>query len=305
MAAVALEYLITFAKVAERTSITLAARDLGLSKATVSKQISELEARLGVILFARTTRSLMLTEAGHKAILRTKRIMDEADLMAEDAQDSRLTPAGRITIAAPQTFSRLWLADALPDFMIKFPQISLELSTDDRIVDLISGGFDAALRISSMPDSSLVARRVAPIKLCLVAAPRYWAKHGQPSHPDELSRHACMRYSNTPDRSYWRFSGPDGQEARVKIDGPLTVNGGDIEMPALRAGLGIALLPDFAICRDVRAGHLEVAKLPWHAPDLTLHLLTPPGRSKPKRLEVFTDFLVSSFGGRVPPWGLN
>lgn len=304
MAGLALEFLIAFAKVAERTSITAAARELGLSKATVSKQISELESKLGVILFARTTRSFMLTDAGHRALLRTKRILDEATLMAEDAHDSRVVPAGRLLIAAPQTFSRLWLADILPQFMVAYPQINLELSTDDAIIDLISGGFDAALRISAMPDSSLVARQLASINLCLIASPAYWAQHGQPNHPQDLVNHACFRYSNTPDQSFWRFVGPDGQDVRVRVNGPLTVNGGDIEMPALRAGLGIALLPDFAVCRDVRAGLLQLSDLKWQASSLKLHLLTPPGRSKPKRLEVFTDFLVKNFGGRTPPWAL-
>lgn len=304
MSGLALEYLAAFAKVAERGSITAGARELGLSKATVSKQISELEAKLGVILFARTTRSFMLTDAGQRALLRARRILDEADLMAEDAHDSRVVPSGRLLIAVPQSFSRLWLGDILPQFMMAYPQIALELSTDDTIIDMISGGFDAALRISAMPDSSLMARQLATIKLCLVAAPSYWAQHGQPSQPQDLTNHVCFRYSNTSDPSSWRFVRQGGQEVRVKINGPLTVNGGDIEMPALRAGLGVALLPDFAVFHDVRAGLLQLVDLDWQTPRLKLHLLTPPGRSKPKRLEVFTDFLVKHFGGRTSPWAL-
>jgi DNA-binding transcriptional LysR family regulator len=304
LAGLPLELLATFSKVAELSSITGAARDLGLSKATVSKQISELEAWLGVILFARTTRSFTLTASGKQAFARARRIMDEAETMAEEAHESRIAPRGRLVLAAPQTFARLWLADLIPEFMIQFPDIELQLSVDDRIVDIIHGGFDAALRISAMPDSSLIARRLAAIKLCLVAAPSYWAQHGQPEHPRDLAQHVCFKYSNAPDQSFWRFNGADGEEARIKIEGPLTVNGGDMEMPALRAGLGVALLPDFIVCRDVRAGLLQVATFDWQAPDLTLHLLTPPGRSKPKRLEVFTQFIVKAFGGRTPPWSL-
>jgi DNA-binding transcriptional LysR family regulator len=137
-----------------------------------------------------------------------------------------------------------------------------------------------------------------------VAAPSYWQARGRPSHPRDLAEHACFRYANARDQALWRFTGPDGEEVSVKVDGPLTVNGGDVEMPALRAGLGIAVLPDFAVCRDVRAGHLQVADMAWQMQDLTLHLLTPPGRSKPKRLEVFTQFLVERFSGKVPPWAL-
>jgi DNA-binding transcriptional LysR family regulator len=300
-----LEYIAAFAKVAELSSLTAAARALLVSKATVSKQIAEMEALLGVVLFARTTRSLTLTQAGEQALVRARTILDEAELMAEEAQSTRKAPSGRLRIAAPQTFSRLWLAEALPDFMKHYPDISLDLSVDDRTVDLVAGGFDAALRISAMPDSSLVARRLAPIQLYLVAAPSYWRQHGYPNAPQDLSTHVCIIYANSQDQTTWRFVGKDGQETKVKVSGRLTVNGGNIEMPALRAGLGVALLPDFAICKDVRAGDLEVVKCDWRAPPLTLHLLTPPGRSKPKRLEVFTNFLSERFGKGKPLWEIS
>lgn len=302
MSRLPLEYIITFAKVADVASITGAARTLLLSKATVSKQIAELESLLGVVLFARTTRSLTLTRAGEQALIRANRILDEAELMLEQAHATRLTPKGHLRIAAPQTFSRLWLAEALPDFMAKYPEISLELSVDDRTIDLIGGGFDAALRIGAMPDSSLLARQLAPINLHVVAAPAYWRKHGYPKTPQDLSNHACIIYANAPDPANWRFLGPDNHEAKIKVSGPLIVNGGNIEMPALKAGMGIALLPDFAICKDVLSRQLEVLRCDWHAPKLTLHLLTPPGRSKPKRLEVFTDFLISRFAVKPPLW---
>ncbi len=304
MAGLPLELLAAFARVAERSSITAAARDLGLSKATISKQISEIEARLGVILFARTTRALTLTDAGKQTFVRTKNILNEAELITEEAQESRSIPRGRLRIAAPETFARLWLAEILPDFMAQYPEISLEMSVSDKTIDFLGEGFDATLRVSAMPDSSLIARQLSPVQVYLVAAPSYWATHGHLQMPYDLARHCCIRYANLPDQSVWRLIGPAGIEARVKVDGPYTFNGGGLEMPALRAGLGIALLPDFAICHDVRAGLLEVSTLDWRAPNLTLHLLTPPGRSKPKRLEVFTQFLVERFGGRTPLWKL-
>lgn len=305
MAKLPLDLLASFVKVAECTSVTFAARELGLSKATVSKQISELETRLGIVLFARSTRSIVLTAAGQRAFARARKIVDEAELIVEEAHEIRTVPRGRLAIAAPQSFAELWLADILPDFLAAYPEISLELSVNDRTVDLLGGGFDGALRINAMPDSSLIARKLANIRLCLVGSPDYWAKHGQPVHPSDLANHACVRYSNLPDKSTWHFVSPTGQEARVKVNGSLTVNGGNIELPALRAGLGIALLPDFAVYHDVRNGTLVPAAFAWRAPDLTLHLLTPPGRGKPKRLEVFTDFLIAQFGGRAPPWDLS
>jgi DNA-binding transcriptional LysR family regulator len=299
-----LELIATFVAVANRASITNAARDLGASKATVSKHITELESRLGIVLLARTTRSLHLTDAGHNALIRARRIIAEATAMLEDARESQGVASGALKLAAPQTFSQLWLADALPDFMASYPDITLEISVDDRHVDLVDEGFDAALRISNMPDSSLIARRLAAVKLYLVAAPDYWAKHPKPNMPADLSEHICIRYANAADQSGWRFIDGQGQETRVKVDGSLTVGGGNTELPALRAGLGVGLLPDFAIWADVKAGRLDVVKSDWRAPDLTLHLLTPPGRGRPKRLEVFTDFLVKRFGGRTTPWAI-
>jgi DNA-binding transcriptional LysR family regulator len=297
-----LELIATFAAVADRTSITAAARDLELSKATVSKHIAELEARLGIVLMARTTRSLTLTEAGQNAFVRACRILAEATSLVEDAQESKAVASGTLKLAAPQTFSQLWLSEAIPDFMAAYPEITLEISVDDRHVDLVEKGFDAALRISSMPDSSLIARRLATIKQYLVASPAYWALHPKPVQPSDLSNHLCIRYANAADQSTWRFLDPKGIETRVKVGGPLTVGGGNTELPALRAGIGVGLLPDFAIWADVQAGKLEVAQTHWHAADLTLHLLTPPGRGRPKRLDVFTDFLVQRFGGRKTPW---
>jgi DNA-binding transcriptional LysR family regulator len=299
-----LELLMAFGKVAERASITVAARDLGVSKATISKQLSELEAILGVVLFARTTRKLTLTDAGHKAYQRTRTIMIEAELLAEEAHDSQVAPRGRLKIAAPHAFSAHWLADRLPEFLRDYPDIQLEIEVDDRTIDVIEQGFDGAVRISSMPDSSLIARRLAPIQRHVVAAPAYWDRYGRPSHPSELVSHNCLRYANIADYSTWRFSAPAGDEVKVRVEGSVIQHGGNIELPIMRAGMHVAILPDFMVCNDVREGRLEIGLTDWKIPELTLHLLTPPGRGKTKRLEVFTEFLVRNFGGRVSPWKL-
>jgi DNA-binding transcriptional LysR family regulator len=300
-----LELIATFASVAERASITAAAQELGTSKATVSKHIAELEARLGVILFARTTRSLSLTDIGATTLVRARRVLAEATAMLEDARETKSMPSGTIKLAAPTTFSQIWLAEIIPEFMAQYPDISLEISVDDRQIDLVEEGFDAALRINVMPDSSLVARQLAPIKRYLVASPAYWVAKGKPVEPSDLADHQCILYANTGDQATWKFRDADGSESRVKVNGPLIVNGGNIELPALRAGCGIGLMPDFSVWADIRDGRLEIAPVNWWAADLMLHLLTPFGRGKPRRLEVFTDFLVARFGGRPPPWDLS
>jgi DNA-binding transcriptional LysR family regulator len=299
-----LDLLKTFARVAERASITAAARDLSLSKATVSKQISELEARLGISLFARTTRTLSLTDAGVSAFTRARRIMDEAEAIQEEARATKFSPRGRLKIAAPLAFARRWLGPALPSFMTAYPDIHLDFHLDDRTIDLIGEGLDAAIRIGSMPDSSFLARQIAPVRLHVVASPKYWAARSKPTHPQDLSMHCCFQYLNSPD-PLWRFSGPQGQEEKVRVEGPLSFNGGEIELPALCAGLGVAVLPDFIVHEEVGKGRLETALEDWRLGELTLHLLTPPGRGRPKRLDVFSDFLVQTFGKKPALWQLE
>jgi DNA-binding transcriptional LysR family regulator len=302
MPAPTLDLLATFARVADRDGFTRAARELGLSKATVSKQIAALEQDLGVRLFHRTTRKLTLTEAGARAHARAMRILEEVEAIREEAGEARTNPRGRLKIAAPMSFAAEWLGPALPDFLTAYPEIQLELALDDRRIDLVAEGFDAALRISDMPDSSLSARKLAPVRTYVVAAPAYWAARGKPRHPSELAMHACFRYVNLPSAGVWRFVRPDGEEARVGVDGPLCVNNGAIEVPALLAGLGVARLPDFLIARQVATGALETALDDWCGAPLWLHLLSPSARAQPRKLKAFSDFLHEKFAGERAPW---
>lgn len=301
MAGPPLELLTVFARVAEKGGFTAAAKEMNLSKATVSKQIAELEQRLGVQLFHRTTRRLALTEAGERALVRASRILEEAEALAEEASEAREQPQGRLRIAAPLTFGIEYLAHALPDFLSAYPDISLELSLDDRMIDLIGERFDAALRISALTDSSFLARRLSTVQLLVAASPAYWKKHGKPKRPEDLAKHACFRYANLPSGTNWQFT-KGNESIQVRIDGPLCVNNGAAEMPSMRAGLGVALLPDFMLWRDVEAGALEIVMTDWAAPELTLHLLTPHGRAQPRRLRAFSDFVHERYGGGRAPW---
>jgi DNA-binding transcriptional LysR family regulator len=302
MAAPSLDLYVIFARVAETGGFSQAARGLGLSKATVSKAIAELERALGVQLIARTTRRLALTEPGERVLRRAQRIAEEAEGALEDATEARTAPRGRLKIAAPLTFSEMYLAPILPEFLKAYPDIELELSLDDRTIDLIGGGFDAALRIGDMPDSSLAARTLAPVRLHVIASPAYWAARGKPARPEELAMHACIRYANLPTAGVWRFQGPDGGAILAPVSGPLCVNSGTVEIAALCAGVGAARLPDFMIWRDVAAGRLETALESFAPPPLHLHLLSPHGRSPPRRLKVFSDLLVDHFAAGRAPW---
>jgi DNA-binding transcriptional LysR family regulator len=302
MSSVSLDLFAAFAKVAELQGFSGAARALGVSKATVSKQVAELEARLGVALLHRTTRRLSLTEAGGRVLARAQRMVEEAEAAAEEAAETRTSLRGRVRVAAPLSFAVRYLAPVLPAFLAAHPEVQLELSLDDRRIDLIAEGFDLAIRISQMPDSSLRARPLAPVRLSVVASPAYWAAHGRPQRPEELSLHPCFRYANLPTGVFWTFEGPDGQSARVAVDGPLCINNGDAELPSLRAGIGVALLPDFIIWEDVKAGALEAVLSDWRSPEPTLHILSPPGRAQPRRVRAFADFVIAQFGGGRAPW---
>ena len=181
-----------FAAVAEQRSFSAAARELGLSKATVSKAVTRLEAQLGATLFHRTSRSVSLTETGRALAPRAQRILDEAVCAEEEASDAASAPKGRVRLAAPMTFGLQQIAPAMADFLALYPDITVDLCLDDRRIDLVEQGFDVALRIAQLPDSSLRARRLAPIRTHVVASPAYLEAHGRPDHPAQLAEHRCL-----------------------------------------------------------------------------------------------------------------
>lgn len=297
-----LDLFAVFARLAEAGSFSKAAQELGVSKATVSKRIAELEAELGVALVARTTRRASLTEAGQRVLQRALRIVEEAEAAQEEARDARAAPRGLLKVAAPMSFGVQYLGPVVADFMSAFPEIMLDLSLADRPVDLVAEGFDIAVRIGAMPDSSLVARRLAPVRRLVVGAPAYFAARGRPERPEELALHACFLYANANSGPFWRFVGPDGTRAQARIEPRLRYDNGDVIQAAVLAGHGLALQPDFLVWRDIQEGRLELALRGWRTEPLMLHLLTPPGRGTPRKVRAFSDFLAERFGGERAPW---
>lgn len=287
-----------FASVVEHRSFSAAARALGLSKATVSKAVTRLEAHLGAALFHRTSRTLSLTETGRALAPRAQNILNEAICAEEQATDAASAPKGLVKLAAPMTFGLQRVAPAIADFLKEFPDITVDLHLDDRRTDLVELGIDVALRIARLPDSSLRARRLLPIRSHIVASPAYLDRHGRPKHPAELAEHRCLCYTNLPTDA-WRFHGPDGAEVSVKPDGPLKANSGEAMLPALRAGLGITPLPDFIVAADLAAGTLEEVLTDWHPPAVALHLVTPPNPLRPARVEALIGFLVERFSSKA------
>src|SRR5579863_9892698 len=246
-----------FAKVASAGSFVKAAADLSLSNATVSKLISRLEKRLGERLFHRTTRRLSLTETGRVLATRASRILAEAEEAEAEAQSQARAPRGRIRLAAPMSFGLHQISPRLSEFLRAYPEVSVDLHLDDKVVDMIAGGIDVAIRIAALPDSSLVARKLCPVRRFVVGAQSYFQKHGKPRHPDDLSEHACLSYSYLPTGDLWQFTNRKGEKKSVRIKGPLSANNGDALDDALKSGLGLALQPDFIAWDGLQSGALE------------------------------------------------
>jgi DNA-binding transcriptional LysR family regulator len=289
------EGLAIFAKVVELRSFARAATELALSKATVSKAVSRLEQRLGARLFNRTSRRLALTDAGQKLSERAARLLADGEAAENEALAQSATPRGLVRFAVPMTFGVSKVAPILPEFLEAYPDVAIDLHLSDAMVDLIGDGFDAGLRIASLPDSSLIARRLCAMPRYTVASPAYLKRHGRPTHPMHLAQHKCLGYAylSTPD--VWHYTNAAGEQVSVRPAGPLRVNNGEALMPALLAGLGIADLPDFIVGDAVSSGEVEVILKGWKQAEGAVHLVTPPGGPRPARVEVLADFLTRHF----------
>ena len=300
-----LEAWAIFAKVAETGSFATAATELGLSSPTVSKAVQRLEARLGERLIHRTSRRFSLTEAGRVLAVRAARILAEGEAAEAEAKAGSAVPRGRIRLAAPMSFGLRHVAPALPEFLAANPEVSIDLQLDDRRVDLIAGGIDVALRIADIADSSLIARRLCPVRRWVVGAPGYFAQHGTPLRPRDLREHACLGYAWLASGETWQFTGADGASESVTIKGPLSATNGEGLTASLVAGLGIALQPDFLAWDMVKTGTLVRVLDDWAAPPLALHLVTPSGAPRPLRVAVLLEFLTARFKSGVTPWTAN
>jgi len=279
-----LEAWAIFAAVAEHNSFSAAADAIGLSKATVSKAITRLEEQIGQSLFHRTSRRLALTEAGKPLAAHA-----EAQAAEEAARDALSAPTGRVRLAAPMSFGVRNVAPLLAEFLAAHPGIEIDLHLSDARVDIVAEGFDVALRIGDLPDSSLRGRRLCDIRTHLVAAPAYLAAHGTPAHPSELARHRVLGYSNV--LAPWRFQHVDGSDVAIRPQGPLIANSGEALIPTLVAGLGIARLPGFIVGPHIGSGAVVTILPDWSAAPIGLHLLTPPSALRPARVEALIAFL--------------
>src|ERR1700738_5328478 len=289
------EGLAIFAKVVELRSFAGAASELALSKATVSKAVTRLEQRLGARMFTRTSRRLALTDAGQKLAERAARLLADGEAAENEALAQSVAPRGLVRLAGPMTFGVKSVAPILPEFLATYPDVAIDLHLSDAMVDLIGEGFDAGLRIASLPDSSLIARRLCAMPRYTVASPAYLKRYGRPTHPMHLAQHRCLGYAYLSTHGVWHYTNSAGEQASGGPEGPLRVNNGEALMPALLAGLGIADLPEFIVGDAIASGDVEVILKGWKQTEGSVHLVTPPGGPRPARVEVLADFLAKHF----------
>jgi DNA-binding transcriptional LysR family regulator len=294
-----LEGLAIFAKVAECRSFADAAAELRLSKATVSKAVSRIESRLGARLIVRTARRFELTDAGRQLVGRAANILAEGEAAEDLTQAQARTPRGVVRLAAPMSFGVLHVAPLLPQFLAAFPEISVDLHLSDAMSDLLGEGFDAAIRIAVQPGASFVVQRLFEMPRYLIASPAYLDKHGRPKHPLHLAQHRCISYSYTMANEVWRFT-KGRRSASVRPSGPLRVNNGDAMMPALIAGTGVGMLPDFFLREALESNLLERLLPDWSIPLGAVYWVTPLEGPLPKRVEVLGEYLIEKLArGRI------
>jgi DNA-binding transcriptional LysR family regulator len=294
------EAMNAFTKVVATRSFAEAGRRLGLTRSAVSKAVMELERALGARLLDRTTRRVAPTEAGLAYYERCIAIL--AQLEETELQVSRLhdEPKGVLKINAPMTFGMLYLGSAVADFMARYADLTIELTLNDRFIDPLEEGVDVTVRIGTLTDSSLIARRLVPARRVLAAAPEYVARHGAPKVPADLAHHRCLNYGHTTSLQRWQLM-QDDELISVPIASALCSNNGDVLRAAALKGNGITLLPTFMVGPDLKEGRLQIV-LPDNPPtELGIYALYAPNRYLAAKTRLFVDFLVERFG-ETPQW---
>ncbi|MEQ1755529.1 MAG: LysR family transcriptional regulator [Micropepsaceae bacterium] len=290
-----------FAKTAERLNFAEAARELKMTRAMVSKHIGELETHLGVRLFQRTTRSVGLTEAGRALAAKADTVIETLKEAEDSVRDLHTVLRGRLRINAPVSFGVQHLGPLVAQFLRDHPGVEVDLTLNDRTVDLIEEGYDLVIRIGVLTDSSLIARRLAPARLVIVGSKDYLQRNDMPKRPADLKRHNCLGYTYWSLRDEWPITNADGDVERVKVKGSLTANNGDALRLAAIEGLGLILQPSFSVGTDIAAGRL-VHVLPDCTPrELSVYAVYAPGHPPTAKLRSFIDMLAKAWGD-APPW---
>ena len=292
-----------FTKVVDAGGFAAAAREMGLSRSVVNKYVITLENELGTQLLRRSSRQVSPTEAGIAFYDRALAILNELDEAFAVVTQLQEQPRGNLRINAPMTFGSLHLASMLADFMVRYPDVHVELVLNDRFVDPIEEGFDVTVRIAeSNVSTSLISREIVPVRRVLCASPAYLAAHSEPQEPKQLRHHRCLHYGYQETGNQWKLAGPCG-EISVHINCVMWSNNGDVLKQVALRDQGIALLPTFIVGDELQLGRLRTVLNDYQPPDITLSALYPRHRHLSAKTRLFVEFLVTRFGER-PYWDL-
>src|ERR1700732_5329182 len=288
----------TFVRVVDSGSLSGAARSLPSSLTSVSRQISALEQRYGTPLLLRTTRRIALTDDGRILYERAKSILGELKEVEATLSRGRQEPSGRIRISAPTLMGRLLVAPLLAEFLRRYPSLTIDLLLVDRPVDMVEEDIHLSLRIGHLPDSQLVARKLADLRMIICASRAYLERRGVPQMPGDLSRHDCLVFSQTPGTAEWRFKESAKPERRIRIAGRLWMNSLDALVSAAKDGAGIVRVPFWQVEPDIAAGGLQRILLDYEPPPAPLYLLFQPSRQASPRCRIFVDYLLERWRDR-------
>ncbi len=294
-----LQQLASFVAVVNTGSFVGGADASGLSKAAVSRHVANLEAQLGVRLLHRTTRRLSLTDDGQRFFARAVELLAAASELEAETSSSSGEAAGVLRINAPLTFGNLHLAPLWSRFIAANPKVALDITLNDRVVDLVEEGYDVAVRITSLASSQLVSRQLAATRIVLCASPGYLVAHGTPAHPHELAHHQVVSYAYWTGGDDWRFNGPQG-EARVRVKPRIHTNSGDTCRIAALQDQGVILQPDFLVGDDLRRGELVELMPSYRSIELGIHAVYASRKYLPMKTRRLVDFLIAAFA--KPSW---
>ncbi len=290
-----LTYIETFAAVAEKGSFTAAADTLGISKPVVSKQISQLEKHLGVQLLQRTTRRLHLTQAGEVFASYSQRIMSDVREAEQSVLPLQSEPQGRLRISVPESLAMSLLPETLLSFQQQCPKLELDICVSGRFIDLVEEGIDVALRVGSLEDSTLIARLLMPCKFHVCISPDYSKRHGIPNHPNDLSEHNCLVYSQSPKSDTWMFKEKDGKDIKVKVKGNLRSDAGVLLMESALSGNGIFIGPTYMVANALSNGQLVTVLDDYCHEETGVYAVYPYSKLVSSKVRAFVDYLVQQW----------
>ncbi|MTI08225.1 LysR family transcriptional regulator [Rhodospirillaceae bacterium RKSG073] len=293
----------SFCAVVEQGNFTNAADHLGIAKALVSKYVAQLEEHLGIRLLNRTTRNVSVTETGQLYYERCQQLLEDLDDLETSIQARDAKPHGRLKITAPTTFGELYLTEVISDFLSEHPFVEIQLTLTDRFVNIIEEGFDLALRIGKLDDTSLVARKLGDIRLVTCASSEYLNKYGYPSHPSELGDHACVLDSNMKTVDRWPYH-ENGKQVNIPVKGPFQVNSAQAVRNTVLNHAGIGNSPIFVVNKDIKAGHIKILLEDYELPAPGLFAVYPHRKHLANKTRAFIDFLQLKFK-HTPPWKID